>query len=40
MAKFRSSGWRMSIDSDDWSCGEKLEKTFVVVDRTLSQPTL
>ena len=30
----------MSIDSDDWSCGEKFEKRFVVVLRALSHPTL
>ena len=40
MLKFRSSGCRMSSDSDDCSCGEKFEKRFVVVERVLSQPTL
>ena len=40
MEKLRSSGWVMSIESDDWSCGEKFEKRFVVVLRVLSHPTL
>ena len=40
MPKLRSSGCRMSIESDDGSCGEKFEKMFVVVARVLSHPTL
>ena len=40
MLKLRSNGCRMSIDSEDCSWGEKFEKTFVVVERVLSQPTL
>jgi len=35
MAKLRSSGWRMSIDSDDWSCGEKLADAVAAAPRRL-----
>src|SRR5215470_4395798 len=36
--KLRRSGCWTLRDSDDCSCGEKLEKRFVVVDRELSHP--